>query len=203
MQEQNAKTLSMIDAAYITDDEVMKSIEISKTIASTLDRKKLLNVLRNIIDESKCITFKTERSRNFILADRPNLLLTLDIEKAKELYPDLAPDFDLTDIDEQRNLRKTIVQNEVSNKIVDFFTATFLYIKDNKYPDNYKHCKDIVMEITKDIDIAKVKNHINNFFEIPDTEGEIGFSFSITSVTGFPPDELIFSDPTVYLEVVY
>ena len=204
MEKKNEKVFNMLDNLNISDSDILKSIEISRSIAGALDRAKLLNMLRAIVDESSCISFKSNRAKNFIDASRPELRLTMDIKKAKKLYPDL--DFDSTVPEEQHDIRKSVTQAEVSNKIVDFFTATFLYIKTNEYPEHFADAKDKVLEITKNVDIVKLRSTINNFYKISselEELEELGFSFAVTSVTSFPPNEDILNDPSVYLEIVY
>lgn len=203
MQQTNPELISRID--QIEEDAITKSIEVTKAISAILDKQKLVQVLRDIIDASPCINFKTERAKKYINHERPTLLLTLDIDKVLELYPDYLEDFKSMDVDVQRSVRTAITQTEVADKIVDLFTAIFMYIKENEYPEHFDSYKEQVMEITKELDILTIKSRINNFFKVDNKEEDEtdGFSFSITSVTGFPPEEAIFTDPTIYLEVVY
>ena len=61
MQQTNPELISRID--QIEEDAIAKSIEVTKAISAILDKQKLAQVLRDIIDASPCIKFKTERAK--------------------------------------------------------------------------------------------------------------------------------------------
>lgn len=189
------------------DAELLKVMQAKRTIASALNRKNLVEILREIVDTSECLEFSSKRSRKFISPTRPELLLVLIPEAVERLYPTQFSELSTKDVTLQHNIRESIVKAEISDSIVDFFTAVFMFIKTGEVPTHYEAQKDRVMKITDGTDVVTLRDSINNLFNKTNKDGtvseELGFIFSVITAISFPADDEIFNDNSVFVEIVY
>lgn len=184
-------------------EEILKT---RATFSSVLNKTKLLDILRNRVDNTELLDFIIPRTRKFIDPNRPSLQLVMDLNKATAKYPELVTSTLDTDPEEYRMFLTRIVQDELTTPISDFFTSCFSYIL-NGTLDKVKECyKQEVMDIIGEQDILELRSRINGFFKIEEGElnsEEYGFIFSVvTSVLCNANDEILGSNE-VTVEVLY
>lgn len=183
------------------DGEEVADLKIRYTISAALNRNNLVEILRNIVDDSSIIDFETGRARKFILGERPELNLVIDLEKAKEKYPEL-PESSL--YLEEHARREEIVRREIEAEIINFFAAIFFYIRDGQLADTLQSQLPRVEKILEGRDIEELKKTIKNIIieEVDDVEN-FTFHFSIFAALRFAEEEAIFEDNTFLMEILY
>ena len=205
MEKQNSEIIDAID----NDDtaELMQVMQAKRTVAAALNRKNLIEILREIVDASECLEFISKRAKKFISPSRPELLLQLVDDSVAKRYPAQYEQMRIKDIDIQHSARKDIVKSEISDVIVDFFTAVFMYIKNGTIPANYASQAERVQRITDGTDLNVLRDSINNLFNKKNKDGtvsdELGFIFSVITSVSFPAEEEVFTDNSVFVEIVY
>lgn len=195
----------------VDDDKEIQQIVTARTsFAAALDRNNLLDILREIVDGSTCLDFTSARTRRFISPGRPELLLAFDPVATIAKYPQYAFAVDgsvAMELKEIRKARDMIVQNEITNNLVDFFTATFKYVMDGKIPDAYTRFESHVHRVIAEKDTAYLRNHILDIFELRDGDGNptgaMTFIFSITSATAHSSDDELIDDLSCAIELAY
>lgn len=200
---------TMIDAL---DDEqldkiIQQEIAARTSFATALNKVKLLDILRELVDSSPCLDFINARKRRQISAGRPELELIFDMEKAVELHPDLANDFyNFNDHAIRRTARTELVRRELMIKLLDFFSAAFKYVLDGKVPENYAEYEDRVYQILDGKNTEILRDQLIDIFKVKDKEGNLtertGFTFSIVNSVALPPDDEP-EDDSVTVEIAY
>ena len=200
---------TMIDAL---DDEqldqlIQQEIAARTSFATALNKTKLLDILRELVDGSACLDFISARKRRQISAGRPELELTFNLEVAAELHPDLAPDFyNFTNHTARRTARTEVVRRELMAKLLDFFSAAFKYVLDGKVPENYAEYEERVYQILDGKNTELLREQLIDIFKVKDKEGNLtertGFTFSIVNSVALPPDDEP-EDDSVTVEIAY
>lgn len=194
------------------DKEIEQMIAARTSFAAALDKDKLLEILRNIVDVSDCFDFISKRTRRYISASRPELLLEIDLVKATNKYPQYAEDLYVTDnspeaLEKVRDARSHVAQAELMSNLVDFFTATFKYVLEGSIPEYYSRFENNVLAIIDNRSIEVLRDQILNIFDVKDRSGnptgELGFIFSVTAAVKLPSNDDLESDTSVTVELVY
>jgi hypothetical protein len=198
----------------IDDEGLDKLYEIKKGIASSLDRQNVVDIIRELIQNSSCISFISERAAKFISPTRPMLQLQLDLEAAQKAYPNakdlyqskISKSFKAEDAHRKVcDARKIIVRDEVVVKFVDIIIGTFMYIVNGEIPKNYLPYADKIYSLIQDKDVERLRGTITNIFPKRDKEGNVidpdllGFLFSATSGIHFAPVEANLDNDTEFL----
>lgn len=188
------------------DKEIQLETAARTSFATALNKEKLVDILREAVDASSCLDFLSGRHRRHISAFRPILELDMDVVAAQEKYPDLSADLvDFANDDTIRNARTEVVNREVMNTIVNFFTAAFKYVLEDNIPAHYAEYSERVYEILGDRDTKELRNKLIDIFKVKDKDGNItertGFTFSIINAVALPEDYK--DDNSVSIEIAY
>ena len=186
------------------------NVQARMTISAALDRKKLTDVVRSIVDESKCLNFYSDRARKFISVSRPELRLLIDREATAEHHPDIYAEMVAANEDKEMIDAKTkLVVAEVQREIMDFFSGVFtLIIKGEYHAGLNDKQKAHVDSIVEGLDLDDLRATVNNIFKVRNKEGELteelGFSYGIISAITFPSDEgEVMTNDLAIIEIVY
>ena len=220
----------------ITDEELLLIMQARTTISAALDRSKILDAVREIVDASTVLNFKSSRARKFISASRPELLLEMDMAVFENKYPDQfkkfraelakCPKQDLENtvdsdgnqphqsIINARAIKEEVVRSEISNEILNFFTAVFKYIITGEIAKGFENQTARVESITANLDRVELRNTVQGILVSDNdkrngthvsqvSDDELGFIFSIVSSVSFGGGGSVFTDDSVYVEVIY
>lgn len=194
------------------DKEIEQMIAARTSFAAALDKDKLLEILRKIVDTSTCFDFISKRTRRYISPSRPELLLAMDMVKAVAKYPQYAEHLYVTDYSEEalekvRDARSHVAQAELMSNLVDFFTATFKYVLEGAVPEYYIRFEEDVLAIIDNRSTEVLRDQILNIFNVKDKSGnpteKLGFIFSVTTSVQLPSNDDLESDTSVTVELVY
>jgi len=192
------------------DEVVRREIQARMTISAALDRTKLLDILRSIIDGSQCLNFATERARRFISASRPEMRLMIDRVAVGKHHPAIYQAMMEAETDEEMiKAKDELVAVEVKHEIIEFFTGVFMLILKGSYLTSLSDKqKERVENITKGLDLDFLRKTVNDITKLRDKDGnltnELGFTWHVISAVTFPSEEgeVMENDLTV-IEIVY
>ena len=201
--------LDVIDNETL-DAQVRREVQARMTISAALDRKRLLEILRSIVDESGCFNFTSDRARKFISAARPDMRLESDRTAAEELYPEIYEEMmEATTDEEMIDAKNKLAAAAFKSEIIQFFTGAFMLIVHGKMMDGLSEVQqERVTSITKDVDLVELRKSVNDIFKVRDKDGnfteDLGFVYGVITAVTFPSEEgeVMTNDLTI-IEVIY
>lgn len=194
-------------------DEFETLMAVKQNIIGAIGRKKFVDILVHIIDESPYINFTSERARKYINPQRPELTLVIDEEKFTELHPESTHLLTLAKYRKEgihddgeyqiyTDAKNQIIQDAIITPYAAFVSDIFSYILQRplENEESLPFIKEMVgVEDEKDLEgLAKRVNNITTM-----ENDELMYIFSITS--GYmhnPSHEEVLNDNVVTLNLL-
>lgn len=143
---------------------LMNEIQAIKNhVFNVIDKKKIVEVLVDIVDDSEIVNFKNERSKKFIDHERPILNLVIDKTKMEDVYGEFKPKNE----EKESSYYQNVLYGEVISIFSNFINASIKGTEKQKdYLNKHQNIFNKLIENITEEELMKAVTMFTTIFGI-------------------------------------